>query len=272
MTKRDLIRHYASDRAGDARRTSPAARSTCTASRTASTKPGLLAQVGAEARAGVDRRWHNADASPARRRTTSCSTRRRRWPGRRTTAPSSCTRGHRPPTHPHQPTWAMIDIDPGDASTFDDIVVLARLHRTALDHLGVQGDAEGDRPARHADLGSGRRRLHVRRHPRMGREVVADGRRHRAGHGQLGVEGRSSAAGWPGSTSPRTRSTRPSSRRSLRDRRPAHRCRCRSRWDELDDPELRSDRWTIHNIAERLRRDGDPLLPLVGMQQRLPSI
>ena len=39
--------------------------------------------------------------------------------------------------HPHQPTWAMIDIDPGDSSDLDDVLVLARLHRTALDHLGV---------------------------------------------------------------------------------------------------------------------------------------
>jgi DNA primase len=32
----------------------------------------------------------------------------------------------------------MIDIDPGTNSTFDDALVLARLYRTALDHLGVQ--------------------------------------------------------------------------------------------------------------------------------------
>src|SRR5690606_23805110 len=37
----------------------------------------------------------------------------------------------------HAPTWALIDIDPGTASTFDDVLVLARLFRTALDHLGV---------------------------------------------------------------------------------------------------------------------------------------
>ena len=35
----------------------------------------------------------------------------------------------------------MIDIDPGESSTFDDVLMLARLHRTALDHLGVRGDA-----------------------------------------------------------------------------------------------------------------------------------
>ena len=35
----------------------------------------------------------------------------------------------------HQPTWALIDIDPGPNVTFDDVVVLARLYRTALEHL-----------------------------------------------------------------------------------------------------------------------------------------
>jgi bifunctional non-homologous end joining protein LigD len=39
---------------------------------------------------------------------------------------------------PHQPTWAMIDIDPGAKATFEDALVLARLYRTALDHLEVQ--------------------------------------------------------------------------------------------------------------------------------------
>ncbi len=42
----------------------------------------------------------------------------------------------------HQPTWAMIDIDPGDESTFDDVVVLARLHRAAFEHLGVRAGAK----------------------------------------------------------------------------------------------------------------------------------
>ena len=39
--------------------------------------------------------------------------------------------------HPHEPTWALIDIDPGTKATFDDALVLARLYRTALEHLGV---------------------------------------------------------------------------------------------------------------------------------------
>jgi bifunctional non-homologous end joining protein LigD len=43
-------------------------------------------------------------------------------------------------------------------------------------------------------------------------------------------------------------------------------------WDELDDPDLRPDQWTVQNIADRLAAAGDPLAPLIGLQQRLPSI
>ena len=37
-------------------------------------------------------------------------------------------------------------------------------------------------------------------------------------------------------------------------------------WDELDDPDLRPDRWTIDTIGERLATAGDPLAPLIGAQ------
>ena len=43
-------------------------------------------------------------------------------------------------------------------------------------------------------------------------------------------------------------------------------------WDELDDPELTSDRWTIRDVGDRLARAGDPLAPLIGRQQRLPTL
>ena len=40
---------------------------------------------------------------------------------------------------PRLPTYALIDLDPGEATTWDELLVLARLHRTALEHLGVAG-------------------------------------------------------------------------------------------------------------------------------------
>jgi bifunctional non-homologous end joining protein LigD len=43
-------------------------------------------------------------------------------------------------------------------------------------------------------------------------------------------------------------------------------------WDELDDPDLAPDNWTITNIGQRLLDVGDPLAPLVGRQQRLPDL
>ncbi|HEX5823383.1 MAG TPA: DNA ligase D, partial [Candidatus Limnocylindrales bacterium] len=40
---------------------------------------------------------------------------------------------------PSRPTFALIDIDPGTKTTWDETLVLARLYRTALGHLGVRG-------------------------------------------------------------------------------------------------------------------------------------
>ena len=39
----------------------------------------------------------------------------------------------------HHPTYALVDLDPGEHTTWDDLLVLARLHRTALEHLGMRG-------------------------------------------------------------------------------------------------------------------------------------
>lgn len=38
---------------------------------------------------------------------------------------------------PHAPTYALFDLDPGENTDWEDVLVLARLHRTALEHLGV---------------------------------------------------------------------------------------------------------------------------------------
>ena len=43
---------------------------------------------------------------------------------------------------PHQPTYALIDLDPGEKTSWDDLLVLARLHRTALEHLGLVARAK----------------------------------------------------------------------------------------------------------------------------------
>jgi bifunctional non-homologous end joining protein LigD len=40
---------------------------------------------------------------------------------------------------PHEPTGALVDIDPGTETTFAEVRQLARLYYTALDHLGLLG-------------------------------------------------------------------------------------------------------------------------------------
>jgi len=42
-------------------------------------------------------------------------------------------------------------------------------------------------------------------------------------------------------------------------------------WDELDDPELRSDRWNVGDVFELLKSTSDPLAGLIGLQQDLPA-
>ena len=43
-------------------------------------------------------------------------------------------------------------------------------------------------------------------------------------------------------------------------------------WDELDDPELRPDRWTIGTVLDRTRAIGDPFAELYGTEQDLLRI
>src|SRR4029077_12792907 len=43
-------------------------------------------------------------------------------------------------------------------------------------------------------------------------------------------------------------------------------------WDELDDPDLTSDRWTLHDVGRRIDEAGDPLRELVGLAQHLPAL
>ena len=127
----------------------------------------------------------------------------------------------------HQPTWALIDIDPGTTTTFDDILVLARLYRTALEHLHVVGmpKVTGKRgvqiwipitPATPSPTrGAGSRRCP--------RPSATPSPRWSAGSGT-----RTAARAWPAWTTPRTPSTRRWWPRSAPGRRPAPRCRCPS--------------------------------------------
>jgi bifunctional non-homologous end joining protein LigD len=170
---------------------------------------------------------------------------------------------------PHSPTWAMIDIDPGTKSSFEDVLTLARLHRVALEHMNVKA----------APKVTGKRGIQIW-------VPVADGATF--DDTRAFVEGLSRAIGstvpdlvsWEWEVSKRQGRTRldytqnainktlvaPFSTRPA----PGAPVSVPITWDELDDPDLRPDGWNITNIAERIAQAGDPLAGLIGVQQRLP--
>lgn len=172
---------------------------------------------------------------------------------------------------PDRPSYALIDIDPGPDTKWEEVLVLARLYRTALDHLGVKG---------HPKV-TGKRGIQVW----IG---IAPGPSFR--DTSAWVEGLSRAIGgtvpdlvsWEWAKRARKGKARldytqnainktlvgPYSTRPA----PGAPVSMPIDWDELDDPELRPDRWTIRDVPERLRSRGDPFRPVLDDQQTLPKL
>lgn len=171
----------------------------------------------------------------------------------------------------HRPTWAFIDIDPGSQSSFDDVLVLARLYRTALAHLGVVGGPKV----------TGQRGIQI---------WVPIASTYTFDDTRSWVETISRAIGatvpelvsWSWKKTDRGGLVRLDYTQNAINRtlvapfsaRPAPGAPVSVpiTWDELDDPELRPDRWTIRTVADRLAVVGDPLADLVGRPQELPTL
>lgn len=172
---------------------------------------------------------------------------------------------------PQQPTYALVDLDPGERTSWDDLLALARLHRTALEHLGVVG-----RPKV-----TGRRgiqiwipvvpgytfddtRAWVERLSRTVGKVVPElvswkwEVKARQGLARLDYTQNAINKTLVAPYSPRPAPGAPVS--------------VPIEWDELDDPGLRPDRWTIRTVLDRLAERGDPFRVLLGSAQRLPEI
>jgi bifunctional non-homologous end joining protein LigD len=170
-----------------------------------------------------------------------------------------------------RPTWALIDIDPGTRTSFADVLVLARLYRAALDHLGVAGmpKVTGKRGVQiwvpvapgytFADT-----RDWVEKLSRAVGSTVPElvswewHKDRRNGRARLdytqNIGNKTLVAPW---------SVRPS---------PGAPVSVPIRWEELDDPELAPDRWTVRTVPDRVREAGDPLAPLIGRTQKLPQL
>ncbi len=172
---------------------------------------------------------------------------------------------------PWQPTFALIDIDPGDLTTWDETLAIARLYRTALGHLGVRGYPKT----------TGKRGIQVWV-PIVPRYTFAE----TSGW----VEQVSRAVGavvpdlvsweWAkGARQGRARLdyTQNASIKTLVAPyavRPAPDAPVSApiAWDELDDPDLRPDRWTIRTIVDRVVERGDLFAAAQTDAQELPKV
>jgi bifunctional non-homologous end joining protein LigD len=172
---------------------------------------------------------------------------------------------------PLLPTYALIDIDAGSATTWEDVLVLARLHRTALEHLGVRAQPKVTghtgiqiwipitRGPSYEDT-----RKWVEQLSKAVGAVVPDliswewdvdkrGGRARLDYTQ-NVKNKTLVAPY----SPRPAAGAPVS--------------APIEWDELDDPDLRPDGITIRTVLDRVAAHGDPFRTVLGPGQTLPPI
>jgi len=172
---------------------------------------------------------------------------------------------------PGEPRWALVDIDPGERTTWDETLALARLFRRALEHLGVTGvpKVTGKRGVQvFVPLRAGYSwevtRAWVEQVSRAVGGAVPElvswewSKDQRGGRARLDY-----TQNWRNRTLVAPYSPRPAS--GLPVSAPIS-------WDELDDPALRPDRWTIRSILPRLLERGDLFAAALGPGQDLPKL
>jgi bifunctional non-homologous end joining protein LigD len=172
---------------------------------------------------------------------------------------------------PSQPTYALIDIDPGTGTSWDDVLVLARLHRAALDHLGVLGRPKltGRRGIQvwvpiAPGPGFDDTRAWVEQLSRSIGSVVPElvswkwDVSERGGRARLDYTQNVTHKTLVAPYSPRAAPGAPIS--------------APLEWDDLDDPALRPDSVTIRTALDRLAERGDPFRALLAGDQALPPI
>jgi bifunctional non-homologous end joining protein LigD len=172
---------------------------------------------------------------------------------------------------PLLPTYALIDIDAGAGTSWDDVLVLARLHRTALEHLGVRAQPK---LTGHTGMqiwvpitrgpSYEQTRGWVKQLSRAVGSVVPDlvswewDVRARQGRARLdytqNVKNKTLVAPYSPRPAPGAPVSAPID------------------WDELDDPSLKPDGITIRTVPDRLAQRGDPFRTVLGPGQTLPPI
>ena len=172
---------------------------------------------------------------------------------------------------PHEPRFALIDVDPGEKTTWEEVLTLTRLYRTALQHLDVIGlpKTTGKRgiqvwvPVRRGYTFENTRDWVEQLSLTIGR-LVPDlvswewAKRSRGGKARLDFTQNAVNKTLVAAYSVRPAAGAPVS--------------APIRWEELDDPALRSDRWSIDTMSRRLKEAGDLFAPALELAQTLPEL
>ena len=172
---------------------------------------------------------------------------------------------------PDRPSYALIDIDPGERTSWAEIALLARLHGDALRHLRVTG---------YPKL-TGKRGLQVwvpvkpiytfeetrRWVETLSRAVRATVPALVSREWEKTARGGLARLDYTQNAANRTL-VAPYAVRAW----PNASVSAPIGWDELDDPDLRADRWTVATIGERLRSRGDLFRGVLEQAQELPPL
>jgi bifunctional non-homologous end joining protein LigD len=171
---------------------------------------------------------------------------------------------------PDLPDWAVFDLDPFEPATFKDVIDIAKLVKAALDHFALQGVVKT----------SGQTGLQIyvpiRRGPNY--DVV---RRWVEDVGRSIGQVMPDLITWQWSVAQRAGKIRIDYTQNIINKtlaapyslRPALKAPVSTpiAWEELDDPLLLPDRWTIQTIGARVAEVGDLFLPVLAGDQDLPA-
>jgi bifunctional non-homologous end joining protein LigD len=173
---------------------------------------------------------------------------------------------------PWVPTYALIDIDPGTKTTWEETLTLARLYRTALGHLDVRAwpKLTGSRgiqawiPIEHGRYSYEDTSAWVEKLSRAVGSTVPNlvswewAKASRAGKARLDYTQNAAIKTLVAPYAVRPRPGAPVSAPIT--------------WDELDDPTLAPDRWTIRSLPARVAELGDLWAEIQTFEQALPAL